>query len=137
MGKNTHKGGCQCGAVRITTTGAPNWIATCHCADCRRATGAAMATYVGFNADAAEISGASYTEFESSAGTFRGFCKTCGARLTYRSPNWEKEIHFHVGALDDADAFAPDGNVYTKEKLDWVQLEAGLPAFESVPSAED
>jgi hypothetical protein len=137
MGAEHHQGGCQCGAVKIEAEGAPNWTATCHCADCRRATGAAMAGYAGFDADKVTVSGDSFREFESSPGVFRGFCETCGARLTYRSARWPKELHIHIGALADANDLAPRGNVFVKEKLGWVVLEPDLPAFQTVASEED
>lgn len=137
MSDDMHKGACQCGAVTIEAKGAPNWAATCHCADCRRATGAAMAAYVGFDSDKVQINGQSYREHESSPGVFRGFCETCGARLTYRSKQWPGEVHLHTGALDEANRFAPQGNVFVKDKLDWVALESGLPAFNTVSGAED
>jgi len=137
MGNQVHAGGCQCGAVRITATDEPKWVATCHCTDCRKATGAAMATYAGFSSEAADISGGAYKEFESSPGTFRGFCETCGAWLTYRSTRWADEVHFHVGAFEDPDAFAPQVNVYTVEKLSWVQLEPNLPELRKTSAEED
>ena len=43
----TFKGSCQCGAIQFQIEGEPKWIAHCHCADCRHATGAAASTYVG------------------------------------------------------------------------------------------
>lgn len=137
MSDDIHKGHCQCGAVRLRAKGPPNWVATCHCVDCRRATGAAMATYAGFDSGKAVIKGEKFSEYESSPGTFRGFCATCGSRLTFRSTKWAGELHIHTGALDDADALAPRGNVFVKEKLAWVVLEPDLPAFNTVTGAED
>lgn len=137
MTDETHKGRCQCGAVTIEAEGPPNWTATCHCADCRRATGAAMATYAGFDSGKASVTGASYREYESSEGVFRGFCENCGSRLTFRSAKWAGELHVHTGALDDASDLAPKGNVYTREKLAWVVLEPNLPAFSTFAGDED
>jgi hypothetical protein len=136
MAEDLHKGRCLCGAVTIEAAGPPNWTATCHCADCRRATGAAMSAFAGFDSEKVTISGTSFREYESSPGVFRGFCESCGARLTYRSAKWPDELHLHVGVFDDANNFAPRGNVFTKEKLEWVVLEPDLPAYRTVASDE-
>lgn len=132
-----HTGRCQCGAVQIEAVGDPLWTATCHCADCRKATGTAAAAYAGYERENTKIEGQGFIEFESSPGTFRGFCSKCGSRLTYRSEaHWPTQLHFHVGAFDDANAFAPKANVSVREKLDWAELEESLPAFQTIPSAE-
>ncbi len=36
-----------------------------------------------------------------------------------------------VGTLDDPSALAPDVHIYTRSKLPWVVLPAGVPAFEA------
>ncbi len=127
MGAVHHEGGCQCGAVRIEAVGDPLWTARCHCVDCRKATGAEAAAFAGFAKESVTIKGDSFGEHESSPGVFRGFCKTCGSRLTYRAAKWPDELHLHIGAMKTPDAFAPGGNVMTDEKVSWVRLEDDLP----------
>ena len=46
-----HTGRCLCGAVGYRAIGEPKWIANCHCASCRRATGAPLTTYAGYPAE--------------------------------------------------------------------------------------
>ena len=41
-------GGCLCGAVRYEATGEPYNITHCHCADCRKSSGAPFVTWVSF-----------------------------------------------------------------------------------------
>lgn len=120
------RGRCLCGAVRIEARGKPGWVARCHCSDCRHATGAEASVFAGYTEDTARVSGEAYAEHESSPGVFRGFCTTCGTRLSYRSAAWPGEFHLHVGIMEDANAFAPKGNVMTSEKLSWVRLEPDL-----------
>jgi len=122
--------------VKIEVLGDPLWTATCHCADCRRATGAASSAFAGYEVAKCQISGARYTEYESSPGVYRGHCGACAARLTFRGAKWLDQIHFHIGAFDDPDAFAPRANVNVREKLSWVQLEDGLPALATTSADE-
>ena len=35
-------GGCACGDIRYTVSGAPLYMGNCHCRDCQRATGSAF-----------------------------------------------------------------------------------------------
>jgi len=136
MANHTHKGACMCGAVQIEAKGDPVWTATCHCADCRHATGAAMAGFAGYETENVKIEGGDFCEFESSTNTRRGFCGKCGTRLTCRMESYPTQTHFHVGIFEDADVFAPMGNVYVKDKLKWVHLEENIPSFQTTPNAE-
>ncbi|NOX95266.1 MAG: hypothetical protein GXP04_09290 [Alphaproteobacteria bacterium] len=43
-----HSGGCQCGAHRFEIISTPKFACKCHCKSCRKATGAAFSTWVGF-----------------------------------------------------------------------------------------
>lgn len=42
------QGGCLCGAVRYEATGRPHNVTHCHCADCRRSSGAAFVRWASF-----------------------------------------------------------------------------------------
>lgn len=61
--------------------------------------------------------------FASSAGVLRGFCAACGSTLTYEGDRWPTEMHFHVGAFDTPEAFAPDGEAFAEERLHWLHLQ--------------
>lgn len=118
MSEAVHRGGCNCGAVRFETRGAPKFIVRCHCEGCRRATGGAFSTWVGFaDAQCAWLSAPRF--FESSQGVKRGFCANCGAPLTYQGEKWPGETHFLIGAFDDPSPFTPTGDVFEKEALAW------------------
>ena len=69
-----HAGRCLCGAVRYRATGAPEWIANCHCDSCRRATGAPVTTYAGFPAERFAYVAGEPVRFHSSPGVTRTFC---------------------------------------------------------------
>ena len=130
-----HTGSCLCGGVTIAAEGAAIWVAHCHCRSCRRATGGPCATFAGFERDKVMINGEAYRQHASSPGVKRGFCKKCGASISYESSKWPAEIHILVGVMDAPQDFTPQAHVCTKSKLAWLHLEDGLPTFEEFPSS--
>src|SRR3954469_14562944 len=101
------EGGCLCSAVRFVVDGAPKWTSYCHCASCRRHTGAPVSAYAGFEAVKVRFTRGTPTLYVSSPGVKRGFCARCGSTLSYEGERWPGELHLHVGAFDDPAALAP------------------------------
>jgi hypothetical protein len=122
MAEPEHTGHCLCGAVRYRALGAPKWIANCHCASCRRATGAPMATFAGFAAERFSYTAGAPVRFASSPGVTRSFCGACGTPLTYEGARWPGEVHVLVGTLERPEDFAPTGNAFVEERLPWLHL---------------
>ncbi len=131
---DTRTGGCHCGAVRFQVMGKPNWTASCHCASCRKTTGAAMSSYAGFPRDRFVLLKGKPKHFASSQGVSREFCPECGTPLTYASVRWPGEIHVLVCTFDDPSAFAPAAHMFVAEKVPWLQLNDGLPQYARTPS---
>ncbi len=113
----THKGGCQCGAVRFEASGAPKFVGNCHCAACRRATGAVYSTWVGFAERQIDWGGNPPNFYASSPGVKRGFCGACGTPLTYAGEKWPGEMHILIGVFDHPENYAPMGEAFTNEAL--------------------
>jgi hypothetical protein len=118
MPNELHEGGCQCGAVRFAADGAPRFVARCHCRSCRRATGAAFSTWVGFAEAQARWAG-NPAFHASSPGVRRGFCRDCGTPLSYQGDKWASEIHILIGAFDEPAAFTPTNDAFPGEALSW------------------
>lgn len=114
-----HNGGCQCGAARFEFSGAPKFVSNCHCQSCRKATGAAFSTWVGFKDENVRWLTKEPAFHASSPGVKRGFCSACGTPLTYAGETWAGETHFLIGVLDDPTAFTPRGEVFTEDALAW------------------
>jgi len=112
----------MCGAVRFEARGPAKWTGYCHCASCRRHTGAPVAAFAGFERAAVRFSGAPMATYASSPGVLRGFCSVCGATLTYEGDRWPGEIHLHVGAFDTPEAFPPQSEGFVDERLRWLNL---------------
>lgn len=78
-----HRGSCLCGAVTYEIE-APLGSAThCHCNQCRKAHGAAFATYANVRREHFRFTQGleSVKTFQSSPGVSRTFCQHCGANL--------------------------------------------------------
>ncbi len=119
MNSKPSTGGCQCGAVRFEATGAPKFVANCHCVSCRKATGGAFSTWVGFNDDNVRWLTKIPSTYVSSAGVRRGFCASCGTPLTYGGDKWPGEIHFLIGVFDHPNAFTPNSVAFSEDALPW------------------
>lgn len=115
------EGGCHCGKVRFRVSAPPKFVSRCHCDSCRRTTGAAFSTWVGFAAGDAEWIAGSPAIYSSSLGVKRGRCADCGTPLTYESDKWPGERHFLIGAFDQPNAFIPKTDYMPAEALGWVK----------------
>lgn len=122
-------GGCSCGAVRYLGRGEPLWIAHCHCRDCQKNTGAALATYVGFARGQFAFAAVAPKVYRSSPGVERKFCGRCGTPVTYESTRWPTEVHVLACTLDEPGRVAPQAHVYVKEQQPWLRLSDGLPRY--------
>lgn len=113
-----YRGGCLCGRIRFVAAGAPLLVGWCHCASCRRQTGAPAACYADFAADRIRFTTAP-ERYASSPGVFRAFCGACGTPLSFASEAEPEKICLHVGAFDDPAAFRPTAESFSTERLPW------------------
>ena len=125
----TLEGRCACGAVRYGVTGAPLWVAHCHCNDCRRATGAALATYAGYRSDRFTLTAGTPRVYHSSPGVARRFCGDCGTPLTYRSAARPTEIDVTICSLEQPERAAPVDHIWMQDAPPWDRPNDGLPQY--------
>jgi len=121
-------GSCFCGAIGFTARLPSKWCAHCHCSMCRKSHGAGYVTWVGFEAGQVSITrGADQLNwFDSSPGAQRGFCKTCGSRLFFRSERWAGALHIALGCMDGDIDRRPQANVFFDTHVDWMPIDATL-----------
>jgi len=124
-----HEGGCLCGAVRYRVTGAAIARTLCHCETCRRAAGAPSVAWAIFSADAFAFTAGEPRVFRSSPHITRSFCGECGTPLVYRSERRPDVVDITTASLDAPDAFAPEREIWTEEKLGWAVVNSELPQF--------
>jgi hypothetical protein len=126
---DTAEGGCLCGAVRYRVTGAPHATSLCHCRSCRLATGAPSLGWAIFPAGGVEIIAGEPTLFFSSPGVEWGFCATCGTTLTYQRASRPGLFDVTTASLDDPEAFPPQKEIWTGERLSWMPTHEAIPQF--------
>ena len=116
-------------AARSVTgsTGPPRSTSLCHCESCRRATGGPSLAWAIFDEDKVEIVRGTLAVHASSPGVERGFCAVCGTSLSYRRANRPGLFDVTTASLDDPEAFPPDKEIWTEERLSWEAANPDLP----------
>ncbi len=127
--ETSYPGGCLCGAIGFVATGAPLWVAHCHCQSCRRSAGSPFATFIGFPTDRVAFTAGTPATYASSPGVRRSFCGDCGTPIAYEADRFPGEIHLYVCTLADPAAVTPTAHVYAGERLAWLHLKDGLPRY--------
>ena len=127
-------GGCRCGEVRYALDGAEARVAACHCADCRKSAGAPYVTWLAVPAGAFRVTQGEASQWSSDGNALRHFCGACGTGLYYINETvLPGLVDVQSATLDDPDAFPPEAQIQTAEKLAWTDGVPALHAFERYP----
>ena len=127
-------GGCLCGALRFQAEGEPMDVASCHCINCRKMSGAAFATFVVYSPDKWTWLKGEPATYAASEDLVRGFCAQCGSPVSsWRNSERDKWIIAWAGALDQAESLEPRHHIFSKDELPWLHLEDGLKRYEKFP----
>jgi hypothetical protein len=127
-------GSCVCGRFAFEVDGPFGLMGSCHCSYCRKAHGAAYATFAaaptaGFRWRSGEGEQASY---ESSPSVNRTFCPDCGSRVPAAA---ERETAFlPAGLLDGDPGVRPGLHFFTRSKAPWFEITDGVPAIPGLPA---
>jgi hypothetical protein len=122
-------GGCLCGAVRYQASGAAYGITHCHCRTCRRASGAPLVTWAGFDSDKFNFIQGQRVSYRSSEKVVRTFCGRCGTALTYQRIDLPDSIDITLGSLDDPEQLNPQDHTWTESRISWIRVGDALPAY--------
>ena len=132
MTKQSHSGGCQCGAVRFRIDGSPGEASVCHCRMCQKAFGAYYAPLVGPVDGTLTWTRGALKHFQSSNFVKRGFCENCGTPLTYEGPDG---IAMAIGAFDHPEQIVPKVQWGVEGKIPFVDQIASLPEKHTLADA--
>lgn len=131
------RGSCLCGTVRWHYDGAFKRMTHCHCRMCRKAHGAAFATYaVGPSAAFGSDSGAdAIVRFESSPGFIRSFCGHCGSVLPNRDLG--AIVAIPAGCCDDDPGIRPGAHIFARWGAPWYEISDALPQHDNYPGQDE
>jgi hypothetical protein len=124
-------GGCLCGGVRYRVTGKLGPAGFCHCKQCQRASGSAFAANAPARTKYFEITAGAelVSEYESSTGKFRAFCRHCGSPLYSRTLGDPEIRRIRLGTLDTDPERRPLAHVWVTSKAPWYEIEDSLPQY--------
>ena len=130
-----HKGSCLCGAVTYEIKGDLGPIIFCHCSRCRKANGTAFnAASLVKKADLQIVTGLdALTDFESSPGVGRVFCKHCGSPLFSRRDAMPDSVRLRIGTLDTPVSGKPSAHIFVASKAGWFDLHDDAPRYPERP----
>jgi hypothetical protein len=136
------EGGCRCGRVRyrIALAELPR-VYACHCLDCQTWSGSAFSVQFIVPEDRFEIVGEpALFELTSPDGTRTSrqrACPACFTRVYNTNTRRPGMAGVRAGTLDRSDELAIVAHIWTKRKLDGIEIPASLPAWaEGAPPAE-
>ncbi len=122
-------GGCHCGALRYEIGAEPLDSGYCHCADCRRTTGAPVLAWATVPIDAFKVTKGKPTVYRSSSAGERLFCGNCGAQILFRETPDPSYVDINIATLDVPNAIAPDYHIYFADKISWFDTKDTLPRY--------
>lgn len=127
-----HTGSCLCGGVRFTLTAPIESIQVCHCGQCRKAQGTALATNapVARSAFSLDAGDALLSAYESSPGKRRVFCRVCGSPVYSERDTLPGVLRIRLGLIN-GDIEAPlEAHCHVADKANWWPLlDDGAPRF--------
>lgn len=129
----TKEGGCHCGNVRLSVTGAPKKLVQCHCNDCQKLSGGAPAYLAIFADDQVSLNRGSprcYTVTGASGKpVHRHFCGDCGTPLYSKPEAFAGFTMMKIGALGGLSDFTPAYAVWTASAPPWHKLPDGVECY--------
>ena len=127
----SHTGSCYCGAIVMEMNGDPLDMGYCHCANCRRYSGAPFNPFILWKEQDVKITKGEdlLTHFQSSEISDRRFCSKCGGHVRIDHPT--------LGLIDIRAAvpstvtFKPTVHLNYEETV--LPMKDGLPKLRDFP----
>jgi hypothetical protein len=122
MSATTHRGSCLCGAIAYVVDGAFERVTHCHCSMCRKAHGAAFATYATVRSGQLRFERGedALGHYASSPTVVRSFCTHCGSPMLWRDDTHEPGLTaFALGGLDTPYIEQRIGHIEVASKAPW------------------
>ena len=129
----SHTGTCYCGAVQLEMSGPPLDMGYCHCANCRKYSGAPVNAFTLWKTDDLKVTKGSdlLTHFQSSEISDRRYCSKCGAHVMIDHP--KLGLVDVRGAIPATVTFKPTVHLNYDETI--LRIKDGLPKLRDFPAA--
>ena len=129
--ESTYEGGCFCGAVQFTVTGAPAAMGYCHCGSCRLWSAGPVNAFTLWQPQNVKLTrGADHVgTYNKTPRSERSWCKLCGGHLFTRHPAWNLTDVY--AATIPAFPFKPGVHVHYQETT--LRMQDGLPKLKDTP----
>lgn len=131
ISERTLAGRCLCGAVHYTVADAFGYALSCHCGNCRRATGSAFKPFAGIERDRLAITQGEdqLATYGNPAENFDQHCRLCGS-LLYSVVRDGQYVHVTMGTLVDDPTIRPTAHIFVGSKAPWDTILDGLPQYD-------
>ncbi len=130
--RQTYRGACFCGAVKLTVTGAPAAQGYCHCSSCRSWSAGPINGFTLWAPDSVRIEkGAeNLLAYKKTERSVRTWCKSCGGHLFTEHPHW-KLTDVYAATIPEF-PFQPGVHVNYQETV--LRVRDGLPKLKDLPT---
>ncbi|HKU64350.1 MAG TPA: GFA family protein [Rhizomicrobium sp.] len=113
-----YEGGCLCGAVRWKLEARPLAVNACHCADCKKTTGATHVVMLIASNEAFSYTG-EIDIYRKRADSGRELdikrCATCGTRMFHHNLASNALVFIAAGTLDDPSWAIPTSHIWVEK----------------------
>jgi hypothetical protein len=126
-----YTGSCLCNGVQFSIDAEFAPIQICHCTQCRKAQGAPFAANAPVSTSVFRlVSGKGLlTEYESSPGKKRVFCKCCGSPIYSYRNTLPEVVRIRLGLINEPVAARPVAHFHTASKVNWWAINDDLPKY--------
>ena len=123
-------GECFCRAVGYAVADEFAYAMNCHCANCRRTTGAAFKPFAGIARDKLSvIRGADKLTTYGDEANHDAHCGRCGS-LLYSVVRDGAFVHVAMGTLVDDPSIRPTAHIFVGSKAPWFVITDDLPQYQ-------
>jgi len=130
-------GSCLCGAVQFELIPPVRNVVVCHCRQCARWTGYAVAATAVLPQNLRIRTGSEQLKwFASSSRAERGFCSVCGSSLFWK-PAAATRIAVLAGTLEPPTGLAIAAHVFVGDKSDYYEIADGAPCYDQSAEGVD
>ncbi len=114
-------GGCQCGAIRYESSGEPQALYVCHCAECRKQSASAFGMSLVVSRSGLRVTRGTPDFWTRRADSGRhvrcAFCSDCGSRLWHEREGISETVTIKAGSLDESVDMTRAIHIWTSRKL--------------------